>query len=130
MVTTCFRAAFAGAAVAAAGLLGGTGAASRPAPGSLRELPAPRVSLDEVAAELETLSTSGDVTVIQAGLGTVIARLDEQAVLVPSTFEPTYVWLLVKLQALRDACAEKSETGNVVRVVNALAAELADALGS
>jgi hypothetical protein len=129
VVTTCIRAALAGAAVAA-GLLGATGAQSPSDPGSPRALPAPRVSLDELEAKLRTLSTATDVTAVRAGLGTVIAGLDEQAVLVPSEFEPTYVWLLVKLQALHDTCDEKSGTGNVVRVVNALTTELADALGS
>lgn len=58
----------------------------------------------------------------------MIAGLEAQAVLVPGDLEPTYVWLLVKLQVLRDACAGRSDTGDVVRVVNALATELADAL--
>lgn len=129
MVTTGIRAALAGAAVAA-GLLGGTGAQPTSAPGWPRALPAPRVSLDELEAELRTLSTATDATTLRTGLGTVIMGLDEQAVLVPGTFEPTYVWLLVKLQALRDACDENSDTGDVVRVVNALTTELADALGS
>ncbi|MFD2417348.1 hypothetical protein [Amycolatopsis pigmentata] len=124
-MTTCIRAAFTGAAVVA-GLLGRASVA----PGSPRALPAPRVSFDELGAQFRTLATAGDVTTIGAALGTVIAGLETQAVLVPGDYEPTYVWLLGKLRGLRDACAERRDTGTIVRSVNALATELADALHS
>jgi hypothetical protein len=136
--TNPIRAALIGAVVATR-LIGGAGAAAtrapavdRPAGPALlpRTQPAPHISLDDLQAELRVLATAGDSTGIQDGLGLVIAGLDAQAPLVSSPFEVTYLWLLVKLESLRSAVAEKRGDDGVIHTVNALAAELAEALSS
>ncbi|GLY69243.1 hypothetical protein [Amycolatopsis taiwanensis] len=85
--------------------------------------------VDDLQATLRELAATRDEGEIRAGLGTVIAGLDAQASLVSRPFEVTYLWLIVKMQALCNALAERTDTDRVIETVHRLATELADALG-
>lgn len=90
--------------------------------------PAPDVSLDDLQAWLRELATASDENAIRDRLGDVVTGLDAQAPLVDSPFEVTYLWLIVKLQALGNSLERRSDTDHVIRTVNSLATQLADAL--